>query len=405
MNEPIYINQHYESIREIRDDAIGLQGYLVIGSRINGLTCGGLRIHNKVNVQELKNLAKVMELKQTFIGLPRGGSRAGIIADYHLPQAEKQRLMNRFAELVESELQDRRWLVAIDIGTNIELTQNMYKHIGIDTPKPAKEIANAGYFTALGVEKSIDVSLSVKNLDIENCKVAIEGMGNVGIHLYKILTNRGASVVAASNINHALYNANGLTAEEALSLSEPEAPLIKSSGTKLIPKEELLQLPVNIITPCATDSTIHSDNVTKVQADIICAGANNPVTYAASQVLFEKGACYLPDFMTNAGGALGNMVKFAGLPERYLINLLENQFTNDLRQVHETSQAQNKTPSTIAIEALDAKFKRMKTSLEVKNNTNRLYEFALAVYRKGYLPKPLVRPMAVRKINQSFGVY
>lgn len=405
MNEPIYINQHYESIKEIRDEAIGLQGYLVIGSRINGLTCGGLRIHNKVNVQELKDLAKVMELKQTFIGLPRGGSRAGIIADYHLPQYEKQRLMNRFAELVKSELQSRRWLVAIDVGTNIDLAQNMYKHIGVDIPKPSEDIANAGYFTALGVEKSIEVSLSVKNLDIENCKFAIEGMGNVGHHLYKILTNRGACVVAASNISHALYNENGLIAEEALSLSESGEPLIKSFGTKLISKEELLYLPVDVLAPCATDSTIHSANVTKVKANIICAGANNPVTYAASQVLFERGACYLPDFMTNAGGALGNMVKFAGLPERYFLDLLEKQFTNDLRQVYDTSQAQNKTPSTIAIKALDAKFERMKLALEVTGNKNTFREFALAVYRKGYLPKFLIRPVAIRKINKSFGIY
>ncbi len=220
MREPIYKDQDYGSVREIQDDSIGLHGYLVIGSKINGLTCGGLRIHDDVNIQELKDLAKVMELKQTFLGLPRGGARAGIVAPYCLDEDRKQILMNRFAELVEQELIDRKWLVAIDVGTNLGLVQNMYKHVGVNIPKPSQEIANAGFFTALGVVKSIEVCLEINQRKLHECTFAIEGMGNVGSNLFSILKNRGAKIVAVSNIERAIVNEAGLSID-------PRNPLLR----------------------------------------------------------------------------------------------------------------------------------------------------------------------------------
>ncbi len=55
----------------------------------------------------------------------------------------------------DCKLKDRRWLIAIDVGTNLELIHAMYKHINVDIPEPSKEIDNAGYFTAFGVMRSI----------------------------------------------------------------------------------------------------------------------------------------------------------------------------------------------------------------------------------------------------------
>ena len=402
--EPVYRNAKFESVREIRDESIGLVGYLVIGSRINGLTCGGLRIHADVNEQELKDLAKVMELKQMFLGMPRGGSRAGIRAPYTLAPDHKQALMNRFAELVRDELVDRRWLVAIDIGTNIDLVQKMYKHVGIPIPKPAKEIANAGYFTALGVMKSIEVSLEFTELSLTGCKFAIEGMGNVGSNLFQILKQAGAKVIAVSNDERALVNEAGLTMQEGLSLSSPGAHPVAGEKTRILKTEQLLELTVDVLCPCATDSTINSTNVEKINAKVVCAGANNPVTYPAVQALRRRNILYLPDFITNSGGALGNMVKFAGLPEKYLHGILENELVDQLRVIEAESRRQNISPSDIAVAMLDAKFARMINRLEQKSQKNAIRELALAAYRRGLVPKYLMRPFAIRQIRQSIGM-
>jgi glutamate dehydrogenase/leucine dehydrogenase len=399
MKEPIYRGIESEVIREVKDESVGLHGFLVINSRVNGLTCGGVRIHEDISVQELQDHAKVMELKQAFIGLPRGGARAGIIASYDLSNEEKQKLMNRFAENVKEELTDRRWLAAIDIGTNLYLIQNMYKHIGVDIPAPSKEIDNAGYYTAVGVLKSIEISLKIKNRKLEESTFAIEGFGNVGSHLAKILHDRGGKVIALSSSDGAIFDQNGLEIQEIFDQFGRTKRIGSYDKARKIPREALLELDVDVLCPCAVDSTIYSENMKKIKAEIICAGANNPVTLAADEYLYNKGVLYLPDFMTNAGGALGNMVKFAGLTERHFHQLINDQFTAKIIEVYGLSQSENIPPREAGIRMADDKFDRMKADKEEASKSNALYEFALSIYRKGWIPKILLRPFAFRQLQ------
>ncbi len=399
MKEPIFKGIESEVTREIKDESIGLHGFLVINSRVNGLTCGGVRIHEDISVQELQDLARVMELKQAFIGLPRGGARAGIIASYDLNNDEKQKLMNRFAELVEEELIDRRWLAAIDVGTNLGLIQNMYKHINVDIPEPSKEIDNAGYFTAVGVMRSIEISLDVKCRQLRECTFAIEGFGNVGSHLAKILHERGAKVVALSSSNGAIYDENGLAIREIFNQFSRTKQVGCYEKAKHLARDALLELDVDVLCPCAMDSSINRDNMEKIKADIICAGANNPVTLAADEYLYNRGVLYLPDFMTNAGGALGNMVKFAGLTEKHFHQLIRKQFSEKIIEVYRQSQSKGIPPREAGIQMADDKFARMKADKEKASSSNALYEFALSIYRKGLIPKILLRPFAFRQMQ------
>ena len=172
----------------------------------------------------------------------------------------------------------------------------------------------------------------------------------------------------------------------------------------MIPKEQLLELPLNVLCPCATDSTINSRNASKIRAQIICAGANNPVTYKAVRELYEREILYLPDFVTNSGGALGNMVKFAGLPENYLHDLLDEELVHELHSIYAESQRQKLPPTDIAVETLSAKFAETKRNLEQKSGRNALRELVLSAYRGGVIPKLLMRPFAIRKIRRSIGV-
>jgi len=399
MKEPIYKGIESEVIREIKDESIGLHGFLVIHSRVNGLTCGGVRIHEEISIQELQDHAKVMELKQAFIGLPRGGARAGIIASYDLNDDEKQKLMNRFAELVEEELIDRRWLAAIDLGTNLSLIQNMYQHIHVEIPEPSKEIDNAGYFTAVGVMRSIEISLDIKGRQLRDCTFAVEGFGNVGSHLAKILHEKGAKVVALSSSDGAIYDEKGLEIQEIFRQFSRAKRVGCYANAKQIPSEALLELDVDVLCPCAVDSTINRDNMEKIKVDIICAGANNPVTLAADEFLYNRGVLYLPDFMTNAGGALGNMVKFAGLNEKHFNQLIREEFTEKIIEVYQQSQSKGIPPREAGIQMADDKFARMKAEKEKASSSNALYEFALSFYRKGLIPKILVRPFAFRQLQ------
>jgi len=137
----------------------------------------------------------------------------------------------------------------------------------------------------------------------------------------------------------------------------------------------------------------------RCRASIICAGANNPVTLPADEYLYKHGILNLPDFMTNAGGALGNMVKFAGLPEKRLHQLISQQFSDKIGEVYQLSQARKIPPREAGIQMADEKFMRMKSAKEKTSSSNALYEFALSIYRRGLIPKILLRPFAFRQLQ------
>lgn len=400
MREPVYEPFECETVRRVEDEEAGLLGFLVVKSRVNGLTCGGLRIHEGVGVEELRDHARVMELKQAFIGLPRGGARAGIVAPYELEEGEKQRLANRFAELVRDELLGRRWLAAIDVGTNLDLIHRMYGHVGVRIPAPSREIDNAGYYTAFGVLRSIELCLDIENEALSRSTFAVEGFGNVGSHVAMLLHQRGGTVVALSTSDGAVYDENGLDVPRIFEACSRTRSLADWVGAERIAREDLLELDADVLCPCAADATIHSANMERIKAGVICAGANNPVTLAAEAYLHERGVLYLPDFMTNAGGALGNMVRFAGLPDTYFERLIHEEFSDKLLEVYRTARELGVPPRQAGIRMADEKFARMKESKESASGSNALFELALTVYRSGAVPSRLLRPLTYRHLRR-----
>ena len=70
---------------------------------------------------------------------------------------------------------------------------------------------------------------------------------------------------------------------------------------------------MEILCPCARHASVHSANAGKINARIICAGANNPVTPGAERLLSERGVLCMPDFLTNCGGVLWGTMEFASV--------------------------------------------------------------------------------------------
>jgi glutamate dehydrogenase/leucine dehydrogenase len=284
------------------------------------------------------------------------------------------------------------------VGSNQRLIHAMYRHVGVDIPAPSQEIDNAGSYTALGVMRSVEIGLELKGMALRACTFAVEGFGHVGSHLARLLHARGARVVALSSAAGAIYDPEGLPVPELFERRGVDGLGTPSRATRLS-REELPELDVDVICPCARDATVHSGNVERVRASIVCAGANNPVTLPADERLHRRGILYLPDFMTNAGGALGNMVRFAGLSDRYFHRLIAGEFTSKIVEVFRASEARSSTPREAGIRWAEEKFARMKAGKERRSGSNALFELALSIYRRGVVPPVLVRPLTFRHMR------
>lgn len=390
-----------ERVIDIKDERIGLEGYLVIDSEVNGSTTGGIRMLPNITLGEIKDLARVMTLKQSFIGIPKGGARAGIKIDDNTSLQKKQQLLNRFGEKIADLIINKEYLPASDMGTTPEQILNMHKHIGSHTSKTSTVGRNPGHYTSLSVMVSIIKSLEALNLNFKNSTFAIEGFGRVGSSLASLLYNEGAKIVAISTINGAVYSKKGLIVPEILKFKDKfgDKWIKYYKEADLITKEQLLELDVDVLCPCGRSYQINNQNMAQIKARAICAGANNPITKEADKYLFSKGVLYLPDFMTNCGGVLGNAMEFMGLDEKTFRDFLFNLVGDKFMEVIKISRKIGQSPYTVGERIAIQRLERIKAKKDQKTSKNFVLKVGLRMYRKGLVPQWIIRRYALKYFN------
>jgi glutamate dehydrogenase (NAD(P)+) len=148
--------------------------------------------------------------------------------------------------------------------------------------------------------------------------VAIQGFGNVGAHLARLMHAQGAKVVAVSDSRGGVYNDKGIDVPAALAHKQESGVLEGLANADAVTNEELVELPCDILAPCALEQVITEQNAERVKATVICEGANGPVTPSADNVLEERGVLVLPDVLANAGGVVVSYFEWVqGLQEYF----------------------------------------------------------------------------------------
>jgi glutamate dehydrogenase (NAD(P)+) len=144
-----------------------------------------------------------------------------------------------------------------------------------------------------------------RGIELAGARVAVQGFGNVGSVAAKLLHDAGAKIVAISDSNGGLFNADGLGDIDALLAMKRDAGFIPDAahGAR-ITNADLLELPVDILIPAALEGQIHGGNASRVQASMIIEAANGPTTPEADRILNAKGVYLVPDILANAGGVI-----------------------------------------------------------------------------------------------------
>jgi glutamate dehydrogenase/leucine dehydrogenase len=140
------------------------------------------------------------------------------------------------------------------------------------------------------------------NIDPFKTKVAVQGMGNVGGFMAKLLSAEGYKIVAISDSKGGIYNDNGLNIDAVFAHKEQHGSLAGFDGAEQISNSALLELPADILVPAAMENQITAENVQNIKAKIIVEMANGPTTPEADEVLFKNNVILLPDVLCNAGG-------------------------------------------------------------------------------------------------------
>jgi len=321
-----------EYVVEIRDPAIGLEGFVVIDNTALGPGKGGIRFVEDVTVDEVKGLAKAMTLKNAIAGLPLGGAKAGIRAK---PGVDKNLLVRAFAKRLKAFRSI--YVSGPDMYMGEEQMAIIADEVGRDyvTGKPLfmgglpHELGSTGF----GVAVSAREALKLMGDSLEGKTVAIEGFGNVGTFAATFLSQWGAKVVAVSDRKGAIYVPEGIDVELLKKIKAEKGSVIYYGKGQVLEKEKLFELPVDILIPGARPNVITMENAPNVKASLIVEAANLPIPAEVEDWLEERGKVVIPDVVANAGGVISSYAEMLGLTPKLMFQMVEEKITSAVEEV------------------------------------------------------------------------
>lgn len=299
------------------------EGYRVQHNDLLGPGKGGIRFHPDVDLEECKALALWMTCKCAIMGLPFGGAKGGVAVDAKkLSMLEVERLSRAYIRRIADFIGPDTDIPAPDVYTNEHIMGWMmdeYSHVvrkrtpHVITGKPLALGGSHGRRDATGRGAFVCVNELAGKYDWkpESTRVAIQGFGNAGQAIARLLGKKGYRVVAVSDSGGGIYHPDGLKIPEIVegknrgkNMAEIYCHHSVSENTdaEQISNAELLALDIDLLIPAALEDVITEDNAHEVKASVILELANGPITGKADQILQDNNVTVIPDILANAGG-------------------------------------------------------------------------------------------------------
>lgn len=299
------------------------KGYRVRHDDTRGPTKGGIRYHPSVTADECQALAFWMTCKTAALGLPFGGGKGGVAVNAkELSRMELERLSRSYIRLIADFIGPDTDIPAPDVYTNDIIMGWMMDEYGkiarqhtpaVITGKPIPLGGTEGRSGATGRGAHVCVQELARKLKWNPGKttVAIQGFGNAGQEIARLLHQDGYRIVAVSDSRGGIYQEAGFDVPalirhknegrqlEAVYASDSVAT--ETQGEK-ITNEQLLELDVDLLIPSALDGVITSSNADKIKARAIVEVANGPITSRGDAILAKSDIIVVPDILANAGG-------------------------------------------------------------------------------------------------------
>lgn len=348
--EKMYSMGH-EEVVFLQDKSCGLKAIIAIHDTTLGPALGGTRLWPYASEEEalidVLRLSKGMTYKAAVSGLNLGGGKAVIIAD---PKKDKsEALFRSFGRYIESL--NGRYITAEDVNTNVDDIEHIFTETNYVTGVAQQwgGSGNPAPYTALGVFRGIEASVTKAfgSRSLTDKTVAIQGVGNVGYELSKLLTEAGANIVYTD------INERGI---ERMKESFPNA--------KFVSTNEIFSVACDVYAPCALGASINDETIPQLKCKIVAGAANNQLKEDKHGLMLkEKGIVYAPDYLINAGGLMNVSIEFEGWADsksRRMIDTIYDKTLDVFRISDEENIPVNKAADLMAE-------KRIQSMKNIKN--------------------------------------
>ncbi|MDP2692412.1 MAG: Glu/Leu/Phe/Val dehydrogenase [bacterium] len=304
------------------------QGFRSQYNNTLGVYKGGIRYHPGVTIDEVKALSFWMAIKCAVVNIPMGGGKGGVIVNpKELSVGEIERLSRGYVQKIWRLIGSDKDVPAPDVYTTPQIMGWMrdeyeklvgYADPGVITGKSldAGGSEGRGYSTAQGGVYCVDELAKKMGWKPESTTIAIQGYGNAGSHMARILHSLGYKIMAVSDSKGGVYNEDGIEPAKAEQIKKSGGRLgcycvgtvcnieeISTDGPcRSISNDEILELDVDILVPAALENVITAENAGRIKAKAVVELANGPTTPEADEILKNNNIVVVPDVLANAGG-------------------------------------------------------------------------------------------------------
>lgn len=292
-------------------------GWRVQHSLTRGPGKGGIRFHPAVTLEEVKVMAMAMTWKCALMEVPYGGAKGAIRCDPDgLSDGERERLTRRYANEIMPLIGPGKDVPAPDLGTGSRemawimdtcATSSGGSAWSFVTGKPigmggTSERRRA---TGRGVATASRVAVGALRLGRPPSFV-VSGFGEVGSAAAHFLCAEGWRLVGAGDVDGGRFDPAGLDLSAIESALAEGGRLAEAPVGEPVGRDELLELPCDLLIPAAVAGVIHEGNADLVQAAVVVEGANEPTTREADAVLASRSVGVVPDLIANGGGVIAS---------------------------------------------------------------------------------------------------
>jgi leucine dehydrogenase len=293
---------NHEGVYWFYDAATGLRAVIAIHSTYLGPAAGGCRLWRYANddaaLGDALRLSQGMSYKNAMAGLPAGGGKSVILA----PEGgfDRRALFQAFGRAVDSL--EGRYITAEDVGASVadmEIVASQTPYVAGLPSKDGKAGGDPAPWTALGVFESLKHVVETRlDRPLGKTRIAVQGLGSVGMLLAGMLHEAGAHLVVA-DIS-----------------SAKTAQAVTAFGASVVSVDDIHKVAVDVFAPCALGGVIDRRTIGELNCRVICGSANNQLaTPTEGRRLHDRGVIYCPDYVVNAGGIIGVMAEHAGEAE------------------------------------------------------------------------------------------
>jgi valine dehydrogenase (NAD+) len=291
----------HEQVVFCHDAPTGLRAIIAIYSTALGPSLGGTRFYpypsEDAALADVLNLSRAMAYKNSLAGLDHGGGKAVIIGDPLRLKSEA--LLRAYGRFVESL--NGRYITACDVGTyseDMDIVARESRHVAGRTVWGGGA-GDSSVLTAFGVFQGMQAAAEHvwASSSLTGRTVGVEGVGKVGHRLVDHLVEAGAKPVIC-DVNPA--------AVQRVRARHPDVAVSADL-------DALLGSDIDIFSPCALGGSVNDDNLPRLNARIVCGGANNQLAHPGlEKLLVDRNIVYAPDYVVNSGGVIQVADELAG---------------------------------------------------------------------------------------------